>query len=243
MADEPEKNNDQPDSPPASFNQEDVNRMLAEERRRNDSKYKKSNQKLIDELSALKGRAALSASERKDLDDRIENLQSELMTKDELAKREKERLAKKYQKELNDAVNKSSYWQNQYTESTIAGDITGNSVKHNVLNPEHMVAILRPNTRLVEVVSEDGKSSGKYMTKVKLSDVDKDGKAVTLDLSVGDAIKRMREMPQHQNLFKGEGSGGLGSNTHTGQTRDASRLARENPDEYRRLRKAGKLKL
>ena len=227
-----------------TFTQEDVNRFLADDRRKNDSKYKKSNQKLLDELSALKGRAELSASERTELDERIEQLQSQLMTKEELTKRDREKFSKKYEKDLNEAVTSSNYWKNQFTESTIAGAITGKSVEFGVQTPQHMVAILRPNTRLVEVLSEDGKPTGKYSPMVKLSDVDEKGKPVTLDLPVSDAIKRMKEMDQHRNLFKSMGTGGLGANTHSsGKTLDIAALAKNNPEEYRRLRKAGKIKI
>ena len=228
----------------ATFTQEDLNKYLADERRKSENKYKKANESLLDELGALKGKAALTQSERDELDGRIEHLQSQLMTKEELSKREKEKLAKEHESRLSEALKQQEHWKHQFTESTISGAITGKSVEYGVMTPQHMVAILRPNTRLVEVLSEDGKPTGQYTPLVKFYDNDEKGNAVTLDLSVDDAIKRMKEMDQHRNLFKGEGSSGLGANTHSSnKSSSILDLLKNDPEKYRRLRKEGKITL
>ena len=94
-----------------------------------------------------------------------------------------------------------------------------------------------------EELDSEGKPTGKLIPKVKLQDKDKDGKPVTLELLVPEAIKRMKEMEQYFNLFKGEGTGGIGGmNRGSGKGQpDFVKLAKENPAEYRRLRREGKI--
>ncbi len=69
-----------------------------------------------------------------------------------------------------------------------------------------------------------------------------DGKPVTLDVSVKDAVKRMREMDEYANLFIGDGTGGTGGSTRnsSGGNLNVAELAKD-PVKYREARKAGKI--
>lgn len=224
---------------PASktFTQDDVNRLLAAEKR----KHNQTTQRALDELQALRTKAELTDAERRELDTRIESLQGELLTKEELAKKERDKLVKSYEDQLAARQASSEQWQARYTESTIQRSLVDAAVGGNAFSASQIVAILKPSTRLVEVLDEDGKPTGDYTAKVKFADVDKNGKQVTLDLTPAEAVKRMREMDDYLNLFKGEGASGIGLPSRpSSKPLDVEVLARD-PVAYRAARRSGKL--
>ena len=219
---------------PQSFTQDQVNALVAKEKREGQSR----SQKIMDELQALKGKANLTAQERQEFETRIEELNNSLLTKEELAKQQLTKVQKQADAERTALSNERDNWRNRYTESTILRAITDAAVVQKAIMPSQIVAILRPTTRLVEEVNEDGKPTGKFSAKVKLDDVNEKGEPVTLDLSVDEAVKRMREMEVHQNLFQGDGAGGLGSQSRSvqGKTLTAEQAAKQGPEVYRKFR-------
>jgi chromosome segregation ATPase len=222
------------------FKQDDVNRLLAEERR----KVQQSSQKLVGELEALKQKANLTQQERDELSSRIESLQSEYMTKEELSKRQLDKAKKEADERIAALENGVKTWQSKYTTTTIKRTITDAAVSNDAYNAGQVVAILERDAMLVDVLDEDQKPTGEHEVKVKFNDVDKSGKDVTLTLTPAEAVKRMKEIEGYQNLFKGTGTGGVGGTTRgSGKQLDAAQLAKTNPEEYRRLRKEGKITL
>ena len=79
------------------------------------------------------------------------------------------------------------------------------------------------------------------MAKVKITEKDKDGRTITLDLPVDEAVKKLTEKDEFANLFKGKGTGGLGGQNRDGKAPDIEAIARTDPAKYRELRKAGKV--
>lgn len=222
-----------------TFTQEDVNKFLAEEKR----KAKAQSEKLAMELEALKGKANLSAQEREELEGRIEALRTDYMTKEELLKQEKEKESKKYKTELDAKTKEAEAWRNRFTQDRINRSITDAAVSEKAFSPKQIVAQLAANARLVEVLDDANKPTGDFVAKVKITDKDKDGKDITLDLTVHEAVKKMSEQEDFANLFQGKGTGGAGGqNRGGGRAPDAATLAGD-PAAYRAARKAGKLPL
>jgi len=218
-----------------AITQEQLNKIIAAEKR----KYQTQNQKALDELNALKAKSKLTNQEREELEQRIETLQQANMTKEELAKKELKKKQKKYEQDIADLTSSRDEWQRKYTDSNIVRTITDVAVAKEALVPSQLVAILRPNTRLVEGLDEDGKPNGILTPTVKFNDVDDEGKNITLDLTVDETIKRMRELPDYQNLFKGEGVGGLGKfSKGKGGKVDLATLAKD-PVAYRKAKEEG----
>jgi hypothetical protein len=220
--------------------QERVNTILAEDRR----KHQTLLQRTLDELESLKTKATLSSEEREELEQRIQATQATLKTKEETAAQEREKLLKNHKKEIDAVSMDRDTWKKRYTESTIETSIlsaaSGSSPK--AVNPNQILTLLRPHTRLVEELGEDGKPTGKYVSKVSFADKDKNGKPIVLDLNPGDAIKRMSEMEEHLNLFSAEGNPGFGRyRTVKGKDLDTRTLARD-PEAYRKARKEGLIK-
>lgn len=222
------------------FSQDDVNKIVAEEKR----KTQAAQAKLVTELEAMRNKANLTASEREEIEQRLESVKSEFMTKEELLKQEKAKSEKKLKEDLDAKSKEAENWRGRFTQSTITRSITDAAVASDAFSPKQIVAQLAPNTRLVDVLGEDNKPTGEFVAKVKITAKDKDNKDITLDLEVGEAVKKMSEQDEFANLFKGKGTGGTGGqNRGGGKTPDIVSAAQGDPGTYRRLRKEGKIQL
>lgn len=230
--------------PPADdkkFTQDDVNRVVAEERRKLESKYSG----VVEELDALKKKAQLTESEREDLNKRLADIKASQQSAEELSKQEISKLTKKHQKELEDLTTAVDSWKKRYTESLIVRSITDSAVRNKAFNPSQLVALVRPDTTLIEELDEGGKPTGELIPQVSFRTSDDKGKPLTLKLSVDDAIKRMSEMDDFANLFGPEGAGGVGASRRrqSGGDIDPAELARTDPKKYAKLRREGKIQL
>ena len=222
-----------------TFTQEDLNKILATEKR----KHLENQQKMVAELDALKEKSSLTSEQRKTLDQRIEALQDEMMTKEELASKEKQKMEQTHKKIVEDLQNEKESWRSRYTNSTIVRSITDAAATHDAYSPRQIVAILKTLTRLEDAIDTDGKATGDLVPKVKFPDIDKDGKPITLDLTPEAAVKRMSEIDEYLNLFKGKGTGGVGGSSGSGSGKpvDIVTLAKD-PAKFREAKKAGKIK-
>lgn len=221
-----------------TFTQDEFNKALAEDRR----KHQEQTRKAIAEAEALRSKARLTQEERDELDKRLEQMKNELLTKEELAKKEQERLKKAHQTALQEVTSERDTWKDKYTNASIRRAITDAAVKNDAYNPHQIVRLLQPDTRLVEVLDPEGKPTGDLTPKVRYSESDAEGNPKILEMSPEEAIKRMREQEEYLNLFKGEGAGGLGANNQPrGKKTDLRELAKD-PEAYRKARAEGLIK-
>lgn len=216
--------------------QEELNAMMADNRK----KLTQQNSELVTQLEQLKKNSALTHEERDELQTRITTLEEQYMTKEELAKREAGKKERKFTEQVNTITGERDTWKTMYSNETIDRSIQDAAVGGEALHPGQVVQLLRTQTQLVEVISENGEKTGRYTPVVKFNDKTEDGKPVVLDLSPSDAIKRMKELPeQYGNLFKGTASGGLGeSGGATGNVNQPSlKEITSNPVKYAEWRK------
>lgn len=216
-----------PPTPPAgdkTFTQADVDRVVSERVNREKKVYQTEKEKLVGQLQELESAKGLSDEERTTLGSKIEELQSSMMTKEELAAKERKKLEEKATSDIKAAKDEVTKWQSLYTSSTIERAITDAAASAEAFRPGQIVALLKPTTRLVE---EDGQ----LVTKVKFDTKDKDGKSIQLDLTVDQAIKQMKELPtEYGNLFKSgvtPGLGGAGSAGEGAGEVDLMKLAKD----------------
>lgn len=215
--------------------QEEVNRILANERR----KAQQAIQRATEEAQAASKKASMTAQERQELEERLSQIKDELLTKEELSKKQQERLAKKHKEDVESLTSQRDSWQKRYTESTIKRALTDAAAASNAFSPRQIVAILGGDTRLVEVLDDDGRPTGEYEPKVRFADRDDKGKPVVLELSPSEAVGRMKETDEYLNLFRGEGSGGAGMRSQPGGRKpDVRNLARD-PRAFREAKRKG----
>lgn len=217
------------------FTQEELNKILAEEKR----KTKAASEKLVGELEAIKSKVQLTAQEKEELEQRIEAIKSESMTKEELAKQEREKLSKQAKQEREQLTAEAARWKTKFVDKTIEREIIDAAVAADAYKPNQLVAQLKSATRLEPKLDDNGKPTDDFVVKVKITVKDGD-KDVTLDLPVAEAVKKMRDNDEFANLFKGQGTGGAGGTHRTGKIPTLAHLAKTDPAAYRKARAEGK---
>lgn len=212
--------------PPKTFTQEELNRILAEEKR-----------KSLKQLEDLKKAKGLTDKEKSDLSTRIEELQNQLLTKEQLAAKEKEKRDREHDEKLQQLTAEKNTWQERYVKTTITTAIVGEASRQEAFDSDALIALLGPDTRLVEVTDGEGNATGDYEPRVKFKDIDeKEKKPVVLDLTVEQAVKRMKDMPKFGYLFKSTAAGGLGGNSGAGKgsKADPAKMTHEQYLKYRK---------
>jgi hypothetical protein len=200
----------------------------------------------ITEAKALKAKSDLTVEQRADLDKRLEALQTEVVTKEELARQERENLLKEHKKAVDTLVAERDSWRNNFTHKTIERDILDAVSKppYKFRTPEHAIALLKDHTELEEVMDGE-KHTGEFVTKVNFRTRDKENKPTVLKLTVAEAVKQMFDMPEHEHLFEPSGTGGQGSfNRASGGNQSLADIAKTMSGEaYITARNTGKISI
>lgn len=199
-----------------TFTQADIDRIVQERLAKQTKTHNADKQKLIDQLTTLQEQSGTSEAQKAQLETQIEELRNSMLSRDELERKNKEKLEKDWQTKHEAAVSEAKTWQSKHNSLFIGHEINRACAEHDVL-PNSVVfveSLLAPKARLVELTGDDGKPNGRYEAKVKIQSADKAGKPVELDVTVGEAIKIFKDEPtKYGNLFKGNNAGGLGGGT------------------------------
>ena len=192
-----------------------VNQILAEEKRKNETKYKT----LEGQYNNLLKNQNLTTQEREALESDLENLHAQFRTKDQQAAAERKKLEDKYQNELKSTVGERDNWRTRYEQSTINRELLDAAVTNDAFSAQQIVNLLSTRTKMQEVKDEKGNVTG-YEPFVDFDDVDPETqKPVQTRLTPAEAVKRMKELPEmYGNLFKGGVVPGLGQQATGGHT-------------------------
>lgn len=215
--------------------QEQFNAALAKERRQMQEK----NKELLNQLEQIKKTAQLTEEEKTSLESQIEELRQRSMSADELAKQQVEKAKKEYDTLLETERNASKRWETNFKSTLVNNSLVDAAVKHQAHNPQQIIAVLRPNAKVVEKVGADGKPSGEFETRVMFQGKNDKGEPVTLDLTPEDAVKQMRELTaEYGNLFKDLTKGGVGAVIGQGQGGQltSQQLANMTHEQYKKFR-------
>lgn len=191
-----------------TFTKAELDQMIEQERKVNTDR----NRKVLDQLEEFKKNQSLSAQEKETLQKKIDEFQGLILTKDEQIEKERKKAEKKFNEEKEALTKQKDFWESRYRDSTIHANIVSASTTAKAVNPSQILAILGSKASLVEEKDEQGNVSG-FSVKIKYNAV-KDGKSYTLDLTPAEAIERMKEDEQYQNLFTDtlKGGSGMGEN-------------------------------
>lgn len=216
-----------------SFTQDEVNKMVATERRKNEEKTKK----IIGELETLKKSRNLTEQEQQHLSKRIEELQDQLLTKEQLAQKDKEKLQKEYTSTISQLETERDNWKSRFEKALVINAIHKASEEHEALDTSQIIALIQVQSpRVVQELDENGVPKDSFVPRVKMQDTDtKTGKEVTLDLTISEAVKRMKEKTENFNLFKSTVNGGLGLGSGAGRS-DSDAPPIHDPAAYRKWR-------
>lgn len=195
------------------FSQKQLNKILADDRRKHEDRVKTT----VSQLEEFKKSKTISDQERQRLTQQIDELNNSLLTKEEQAKKEREKREKEYKSTLEGVSTEREFWRGQYAEETTRNQILMAARESEAVREEQLIELLMPKTRLVEVLDGEGKPTGRWSPKIKYRTKNDKDEEVELDLTIQETVKRMKDEPgRFGNLFKSGLNGGLGGNGSAG---------------------------
>ena len=200
---------------PAKFTQEDLNKILAEDRRKHQAQITKIQQTLEETLTSKN----LTTQEREQLAQRLEDMQKETRTKEQQAAHDRKQMEEQYSTKLDEEKKGRALWEQRFRESLVERALQDAAVTGDSFQPSQVVTILRQMTRINEVTDEKtGKGTGKFKVVVDFPDTDPTtGEGIITLHTPESAVKRMKELAAtYGNLFKSGVVSGIGSSSATG---------------------------
>lgn len=224
-----------------TYTEEEFNTHQAGLRRKYESReteLKNTQRQLADQLAQAKLSKGLSDEERQDYDTRIEQLEGNFLTEKEKLERRTSNQKDQFETQIAELTVARDKATSDYQNEIVRNQIFSAQATEKGVDPDQFDAILARMIKWEEVLV-DGEPNGQVTPIVNFNDIDKDDKPVVMKYSILEAVKRMKELPKYQNLFEDNLKGGLGGrgNVGKGTPIDVVKLAKENPAEYRRLRK------
>jgi actin-related protein len=188
------------------FTQEDVNKFMAEEKRKEREKYsalETSYQELLQSNN-------LTKEQRDNLQSRLEDVQKSQRTKEQQAEFERKQSEEKYKTELESEKARANHWENLFKRETVVRSLQDAAGTADAFNPNQIVGLLKPMTELKDI-------EGTLTPMVDFPDIDeKTGEEIKTLCSPADAVKRMRQLPKiWGNLFKSNVVSGVGAGQGT----------------------------
>ncbi len=199
--------------------QRKFNDAIATERRKQEAKYRKELEKTEATYKELLANSkSLTEQERKTLQENLDTIQGQLRSKEQQAAQEKKELEAAYQGKLTAAERRAEIAEGRWRSSTIERALQDAAVEHEAYNTRQIVTLLTGMTKLVESVDEKtGKPNGQFKVMVEFPDKDATtGQEVMTSKTPTEAVKRMTDMPEFQNLFRKNVVSGVGGNSAIG---------------------------
>ena len=188
--------------PAPMFDQDAVNRILAEERRKHEQKTA-AVQRTLEETLASK---SLTAAERERLQTELETMQAANRTAKEQAEHERKQLEATYQKKLSAAEAKAKTNEERYVTS-LKNAALGEACGSDVFSPAQMKALLGPMTKVIS----DGEDGYRVVTEFA------DETGAKREMTPTEAVTAMKGQPGlYGNLFRSGVIAGIGSGNGQG---------------------------
>ena len=188
------------DPAPASFTQEQVNTMLANNKKTLQADLAKKTK----DLQVAQSDVNLSQEEKDALAIRIDDLKSAMMTDKELAARDKKKAAGEYKVALEKSETEAKKWKGLHNSMMIETAITQASLLEGqkAVSPSQLVSLFAQDATVVE-------TDGKFSVQLAVGTVGEDGVAKILTLAPEAAIKEYATRPEYLNLFEDLSKDGL----------------------------------
>ncbi len=204
-----------------TFTQVAVNKIveerLARDRKNREVEHKQQYGELETRVTTLLENEGIVGEERDKLNVQLEDVRRQLRTKDQQASHEKGLLQKEFDTELEKKTKAAVVWEDRFRESSINRSLQDAAASNDAYNASQVVALLRPMTKLVEVMDEStNKPTGDYKTMVDFPDTDEKGDDVITQGTPDVIVKRLKVLGDYANLFKSNVVAGVGANSATG---------------------------
>ena len=221
------------------FSQTDLNRYLADDRRKHKEKYEKleaSFKEILDDKN-------LQKEQRSKLANELEDLQKSHRTEAQQAEYERKQERERFTSELDVTRESATKWETLYKSSIVERSLQDAAISAEAFNANQIVGLLRPMTKMQEEVDESGDSRGTFTPLIDFPDIDETtGEEVVSLRTPAQAVQRMKELPDlYGNLFRPNVVSGIGAGSATGgvQSGDGSRVdpLKLSDEQYREMRR------
>ncbi len=196
------------------FSQKDVDKAVGAVK----FNLKKDLEKAENEARKLAEDKRLTQEERDSHAKRADELEQQYKTREQLAEENLKRQRESHQKENEALKTENKTIRENHNKLLIDVELNRGIVTADEAIPGKLAKFLRQDTVLTDEIDEKtGKPTGGQVVRINFDDKDKEGKPVKLVLSVEEAIKRMKELPDEYGIFfKGTATGGLGGGNAKG---------------------------
>lgn len=209
------------------FTQEEVNRILADDKR----KHQERMVQLEGQLETLAQDKNLSEETKKSLNEQLEDLRKSFRTKEQEIEHQKKQMESKLQGELDGIKKRADHWEKLYRDETVMRSLNDAASMAEAFNPVQIVSLLKPFTQLKE------SEAGGLVPMIDFPDIDeKTGEEIRTLRTPADAVQRMKALPKfYGNLFKSNVVSGVGGGQGSALP-DKVDVAALTPEQYRKLR-------
>lgn len=192
------------------FTQEEVNNILANDKRSLRQNY----EKIEKQYKELLQKSTLTVEERDKLSENLKNVQSQLRSKEEIAKHEKEQLKAQLEERIKALEAQNTQSDSRYKNLLVTRALQDAAIEGDAFRPEQIVTILKP---MVSVGDDD-------QVMIDFPDISSDtGEQVISKMSPHDVVKRMKQLDEtYGNLFKSNVVSGVGGSSATGGMKPGS---------------------
>ena len=196
------------------FTQDDLNRFLADDRRKHIQKYESLEGAYKEALE----NQTLTAEQRAKLQEQLEDVQKRFRSKEQQLEMDKKALEERYTSDTKKLQDSVIIWEAKYKSSVTDRSLLDAAVQNDSFNPMQIVGLLRPMTRMVEQIGDTGQPTGELVPMIDFPDIDTNtGESIMTRRTPEEAVRRMKELPeQYGNLFKSNVVSGIGAGSATG---------------------------
>lgn len=204
------------------FTQEHMNTEIGNARKEARKKVETEKSELQSALEEMRAAAEEKGQNVDALSEKIKELEEQSMTAEELASKRATDLEKQFTVEREALKKEANQAMELFRNERITTEISQACSAHKAVSMETIAPLVRVHTELVAEKNAKKEVTG-YKAVVHFPDKDDDGKDVIRDLSISDAVKRMREMPDRfGHLFLHETEPGSGQTTLLGQPQSSA---------------------
>lgn len=218
------------------FTQEEVNQIVVKRNKKAQAQLEAAERR----YEQLLENKSLTEQQRSELEGELNNLQSQLRTREQQAAHEAKKKQELFEKQLGETKQQADHYKNLFESSTRERAILDAAAQHDAYNPSQFISLLSPRTKVVDEINERGEKTGRLVPRVAVTEIGEDGSPMEVLKTPAQAIEEMKEKAEYGNLFKSNVARGIGEGTSNGtipgrvdQTKISDEEYFKNRDTYR----------
>lgn len=192
-----------PPPPERTFKQAEVDKVVQE-------RLSKANKEKEDLLLRLQD-AAKTEADRAAIATQLEDVRAQMMTKEQQAQEALKKARGDRENEIKAEKDRADRYEKTFKQEKVKRELADAAILEKAHRPNQIVDMLTPRARVIDKIGADGKPTGEFETRVKISAI-KGKELVELDLTATEAVQTMKaDRENHGNLFDSGMVGGMGA--------------------------------